>query len=118
MSLPGLSVFVGAAGTATAFYIDFCNLAFQCGCRSLWNGAADFCNIHHAGVRHCPWCSTGYWGLLPLLSIVLLQGAVAFWPRPLPFVIRLTLAFALFPVVGGLLALVFGGVSGYWNPTF
>ena len=30
------------------FFVDFCALVFQCGCRSLWNGISTYCNIHAA----------------------------------------------------------------------
>ena len=38
-----------AAAFTSVFFIDFCNLVYQCGCRSLWAGADAACNIHTHG---------------------------------------------------------------------
>jgi len=41
---------------AGVFLLPYCNLLFKCGCKFPWQGGVDFCNIHQAGVPHCPWC--------------------------------------------------------------
>ena len=107
-------VFVLAGAVACTFYINFCSLVFACGCHSLWNGGVDFCNIHVAGVRHCPWCTSGYWGYVPLAGILGAQAAASFSRSALGLGSRLVLALALFPVVGGAFAAAFGWVTGYW----
>jgi hypothetical protein len=105
-----------AAGVAGAVFINVCDLFYQCGCRSWWNGAAQSCNIHTPNVPHCPWCvSGGAWGYLSFGLIVLMQAMVAFRPSPAGFVLRLLLALLAFPVVGGILALIFGWYTGYWT---
>lgn len=109
-------VFLLAATVTMTFLINFCHLVFQCGCQSLWNGAAQLCNIHQPGVRPCPWCSSGtVAGLVPYASILLGQAAAAFWPRPWSLGWRLALAMAAFPLLGGLAALAFGWATGYWR---
>ena len=60
------------AATISVIY-NVCHLLFQCGCTFPWAGGADHCNIHVAGVPHCPWCSHGLGafagGLAPLLGV-------------------------------------------------
>jgi hypothetical protein len=74
----------------------------------------DFCNIHVAGVKHCPWCSYDYWGYVPFVAIVLVQAAVIFRGQPPSIAVRALLAFVAFPVTGGAFALLFGWLSGFW----
>ena len=62
-----LVIAILAAAFTSIFYINFCNLVYQCGCRSLWNGADAMCNVHSHGTKHCPWCAIG------------LAGSVAVW---------------------------------------
>jgi hypothetical protein len=109
-----LAVFLGAAALTSVLFINFCHLVFQCGCRSLWGGAADHCNIHTAGVPHCPWCTSDA-GSVSFAAIVLVQALIAFWPGGGGFPGRLAGAVAAFPVVGGICALVSGLVTGYWT---
>jgi hypothetical protein len=110
-------VFAVAAIVTSIFFIDFCALVYQCGCRSLWAGADAQCNIHHAGVRHCPWCAIGLAGSVGIWAVIVAaQAGVAFWERNVPLIARAVLALATFPVVGGLLALATGVAMGYWNP--
>jgi hypothetical protein len=104
-------VFAIAAALTSIFFIDFCALVFQCGCRSLWAGADAHCNIHHAGVRHCPWCELGgraFWAV-----IVAGQAVVAFAIKARTAV-RAVLTLATFPILGGLLAAAAGLATGYW----
>ena len=112
---PRLAVFAAAATAASLFFIDFCNLVFQCGCRSLWAGAADHCNIHMAGAPHCPWCSSAVLGDTAFAAILVAQAVVAFWPGSWSWMMRLLAAIAAFPIVGAVAAVISGWMSGYWR---
>ncbi|HSB61112.1 MAG TPA: hypothetical protein VLI67_05295 [Vicinamibacteria bacterium] len=35
---------------------SICGALFRCGCRALWSGAAEHCNVHAAQGPRCPWC--------------------------------------------------------------
>ena len=109
-------VFVLAAGSTSVFFINFCDLVYSCGCRSLWNGAAAACNIHTAGVAHCPWCiDGGFWGSVGYAAMVLVQGAACFWPGGASLGLRLLRALAAFPLIGAAAALATGWYTGYWS---
>lgn len=116
--LVSLGIFVVAAAVTSVFFINFCATVFQCGCQSLWGMADKFCNIHHArahGGKGCPWCSFGTVGhYLVYGSMIASQAAFAFMPR-LIWEVRLAAALLAFPVVGGIMALVLGIWTGYWN---
>ena len=105
-----------AVAVSGLLFINFCNLVYQCGCRSWWNGAAVSCNIHQAGVPHCPWCiNGGMWGYTAFGVIVAAQAWLAFRRPGLGLPVRLGLAALAFPVVGGVVALVVGWWTGYWS---
>jgi hypothetical protein len=109
------AIFVAAATVTSLLFINFCNLVYQCGCESLWAGAADYCNIHDAESRHCPWCSIGWAGGAAVwATIVAAQAVVTFGWRSVPLVPRGLMALAAFPVTGGILALAIGWAKGYW----
>jgi hypothetical protein len=111
-----LLTFVAAAVVTSVFFIDLCGFIFSCGCRSLWAGAADGCNIHHAGSRHCPWCSVGLaGGMLVFGAILSAQAAVAFLWTGGDWRMRLIFAIAAFPAAGGAIAVVMGLSMGYWR---
>jgi hypothetical protein len=108
-------VVVSIAVTLT-FFINFCHWVFQCGCRSLWNGADIACNIHTPDERHCPWCShgeLGYYGVLALMLIPQVLSGI-YWIGK-PWWMRLAFCLLWFPVAGGLAALAFGWWDGYWT---
>lgn len=101
---------------AVLFLINLCDLIFQCGCRSTWNGAAANCNIHDPSTHDCPWCVTGRLGYyLPLATIFLFQVTVAFWPGELRPLRRLLLTLVMFPAAGALVGVGFGLATGYWS---
>ena len=50
-----------------------CGAAFQCGCTIV--GGAAHCNVHRAGVPHCPWCSASGWVIG--VNFAVLFGATA-----------------------------------------
>jgi hypothetical protein len=90
------------------FYINICQMVFQCGCTFLWAGGAAKCNIHH-GPRHCPVCelAAGEYYLL-LASIVAIQGVLLWRGKP-------WLAVLAFPVLAAGQALALGWYRGYWS---
>jgi hypothetical protein len=99
-----------------AFFINFCHWAFQCGCRSLWNGADIACNVHQSGGKHCPWCNHGWTGYAVVLGLMLIpQLAVCIYSGNRPWWLRLSLALVCFPLMGGIAALGFGLSDGYWT---
>jgi hypothetical protein len=108
-------IFIAAAVVTSALFIDFCDLVYRCGCRSLWAGADEHCNIHSPGPRHCPWCSIGTAGAAGVwAAIVAAQAGVVFlWPG-ITLAPRAVLALITFPVTGGILAVIIGLSKGYW----
>jgi hypothetical protein len=96
-------------GTGTwLFYINICQLVFQCGCTFLWAGAAARCNIHH-GPRHCPVCQLPpeqYYLLLG--SIVVVQG-VLLWRGQAWWAVLAS------PLLAVVQCLVLGWYRGYWS---
>ena len=100
-------------GVTSLLFINFCALVFRCGCHSLWAGAADMCNIHREGSRHCPWCARN--PAYAYAVMVIPQALVSFWSVPWSWSKRLAVALAAFPVFGGIAAVVYGLTSGYWK---
>ena len=96
-----------------AFFINFCAWIYRCGCRSWWAEAAAYCNIHTQGVKHCPWCTYNF--NLVFALIVVPQFAISIWPVAWHWSLRLVMAIAAFPVVGTVIAVIYGVVAGYWN---
>lgn len=111
--------FVISVAITGVFLVNFCDLVFQCGCRSLWNGADAHCNVHDPASRDCPWCAHRPWGdVVPLGAIIGAQAGLCFsrrGPFSGSFVHRLTLSLMMFPLVGGVVALGFGLATGYWS---
>ncbi len=107
-------IWIACATLTWTLFLNLCDLIFQCGCRSLWDGAAMHCNIHQPHGRHCPLCLQPPWffnGLVVLIAAV--QGAILFTG---PLSARRSLAaLAAFPVLGSVVAGALGWVSGYWN---
>lgn len=104
-----------AVGMTSVFFIDLCDWIYSCGCRSLWNGAEMHCNIHTAGVKHCPWCAIGTLGAGSIWAAIAgVQTWVALRPDKGGWVRRIVLTFSLFPIMGGLIGAVVGIASGYW----
>ncbi len=61
-----------------------CHQVFRCGCRTMWGGAADHCNVNAKEGPHCPWCDDARLGAFGFLSTLGLQAAVfaaARWRR-------------------------------------
>lgn len=109
-------VFAAVVAASGLLLIDLCDAIFGCGCGSLWSGAAEACNIHHATPPHCPWCAhPGWGGAVAFFSVVLSQASAVFWPAPINLGARIVLALAALPVVGGGVGLIQGLLTGYWN---
>lgn len=102
----------GFALLATAtwvFYIDLCNVYFQCGCRSFWAGSMAQCNIHQIGMKHCPFCMLPTLGYCSLVATILVVQSC--------FIRRGKWLWAIlsFPVLASLQALALGWYRGYWS---
>ena len=111
-----LAVFLATAGTAAALFINACDVLYECGCRSWWNGAAEACNIHAPQSRHCPWCvEDGLGGSISFAMVILCQATISFWPGKMAVGARLAGALSAFPVVAGIGGLLFGLLTGYWS---
>ena len=110
-----LLALAATASASWALFINFCNLVYQCGCRSLWAGAADHCNIHTLEGPHCPWCVDAWTGPLVSGLVTLAQALVLLVPGRATLLTRSVAAALSLPVVGGALALIFGVARGYWH---
>ena len=102
-----------ALATAGVFFINVCDAIFTCGCRSLWNGIAEACNIHNAGPPHCPWCEYPAAGAVAFFAVAATQAAVVFWPGRVGLWARFGLSVAALPLVGGAVGLLQGWLWGY-----
>lgn len=108
------AVLAAGAGTVYVLFINWCDFIFDCGCQSLWAGAADHCNIKNANPPHCPWCiEDGLYGSAAFGSIVIAQAVLAFRPGPLTRP-RIFLVFLAFPVVGAAVGGLTALYTGYW----
>jgi hypothetical protein len=110
-------IFAATAGLAGFFAIDFCNLIYRCGCQGVLGAGATHCNVHQAhAMKHCPWCTHGGVGFVfAMLPVFVGQGWLAFTQRPLGWITRLVGGWMLFPVLGGIAALLVGFAQGYWD---
>jgi hypothetical protein len=114
--LASAGIAFAAVALTSVFFIDLCNLIYQCGCTHLWAGADAHCNIHMPGAKHCPWCAVGPWGGLAVFAgIVIPQVVLSFHPARWNWKARLAAAVAAFPLIGGIEGLAMGLAMGYWN---
>ncbi len=112
----GVPVLVAALAVTGVFIINLCDWIYDCGCRSWWAGAVDYCNIHDPNSRHCPWCSVGNLGFAAVfLGIAVPQAVLSFFPRRWKWPWRLLAALAAFPVAGWAIGLAMGWWMGYWG---
>ena len=104
-------------GVTLVFFVDLCDLVFDCGCRSLWNGAAAHCNIHHALPPHCPWCLhplTG--GATAFFAAAAAQAGIVLVPTGrFGLLARGLVALVAFPIASGVAGWVVGLLFGYWG---
>ncbi len=63
-----------AVGALT--FLPICNLHFDCGCVTLWGGAADHCDIHDPEPPNCPWCHHPWMGWA-VMALSTLAGILA-----------------------------------------
>jgi hypothetical protein len=111
-----LAIFLAAGTVTSVLFINLCGTLYQCGCQSLWAGAAQHCNIHKPGSKHCPWCSYGETGYAVVYGSMLgSQAILGFRPRRWSWRRRLLASLGAFPAVGVVLAVVLGLASGYWD---
>lgn len=101
--------FSALAAITYVFYINLCQLVFQCGCGWLWTTAATHCNIHQKGVKHCPVCLLPTPEYLALLATILVAQGYLIWRGKWLWA---TLAFPLMAVIQMLLL---GYYRGYWS---
>ncbi len=113
-SLFKLLLFAAAAGFTAIFFINWCNMVYNCGCTFIWAGFADHCNIQTAGPPDCPWCARGDLAAAAFFVTLGAQGLVSLWPGRLGR-LRAIAAFAASPIAAGLAGLVIGLLTGYWN---
>jgi len=107
--------FLIALAVTGIFFVDWCAVVFQCGCRSLWNGIATYCNIHAPTGPHCPWCEHPLaGGGIAFGGAVVAQWAAVYRTSTSSFMKRLVLALVAFPIASGLVALVQRVVWVYW----
>ena len=109
-----LGVLAAAAAFTGVFFINWCDMVFQCGCTYSWAGAADHCNIHHASPPHCPWCANQTAAGASLGFTLLAQAAVVWWPGRFG-VLRAAAAFVASPLAAGAAGVVVGLATGYWS---
>ena len=115
MKRGGLWTFLISGALSSVFIINLCNAVYRCGCRSLWAGGSHHCNIHIAGVKHCPWCSIGAGGFALVLGVIVgSQLGLSIWPKRWHWPVRLAVTALAFPLVGTLVALAVGWFAGYW----
>ncbi|MBS1834514.1 MAG: hypothetical protein JST65_17485 [Acidobacteria bacterium] len=116
--MKSLGIYLAAFAVTSVFFINFCDLVYRCGCRSLWNGADAHCNRHAPPhEKHCPFCSHGNTGYAAFFGgIVLPQFAAIRALRNRGWFTRLTAGLATFPIAGGLIAVTVGLLDGYWLP--
>lgn len=110
-----LAPFGVSFAVTSAFFINMCAWLFECGCHALWAGADATCNIHTAGVRHCPVCSHGATGYAAMMAVLCApQLCVSIWSGwSLP--VRTILCLAIFPIVFVSAGLLLGLSDGYWQ---
>lgn len=112
---------------AAMFWLQLCDLVYACGCRAIWAGAAEHCNIHvePSGSPHrCPWCvsptagAVSFLGTMGWFSVAFLRR----WPRRRAHVSavhelisRLVIAGMAIPVFVFGVGWISGAVLGYWT---
>jgi hypothetical protein len=100
----------------SVFVIDVCGLVFGCGCRSLWAGAAEACNIHNEGPPHCPWCEHPLAaGAVAFGAMAVVQAAVILGPGRAGLLLRSVLALLSFPLIASAVGTIQGFLWEYWG---
>ena len=120
-------VFIGLAITTATFWLQICDLVYDCGCRGFWAGAAEHCNIHSqpaSSPHRCPWCvsplagGASFIGTMGWMSISLLVR----WParfasasRLQEALTRIAAASVSIPVFVFGVGWMSGALMGYWS---
>ena len=119
---PGLRRFAGravvfgsVAAVAALFFLDVCHLIYDCGCVSLWNGGAAFCNIQTAGPPDCPFCARPNVAYGALYGTFLVQAVAVFAPGSRGIGARALFGLLAFPLVVGAVGVLLGLQAGYWT---
>jgi hypothetical protein len=113
---PKVLALAAALAVSTVFFIDVCGFVFGCGCRSLWAGAAEACNVHHPEGPHCPWCAhPAAAGAVAFAAMALVQGWIVFRRGRAGLPLRFALALLSFPLVTGLVGTLQGVLWDYWS---
>jgi len=113
--LPRLACFGAVLAVAQVFFVQYCDLLFDCGCRALWAGADEACNIHNPAPPHCPWClNGGTYGQWSFGAIVIAQALISMWPGRFGTTRALS-ALLAFPVIGAVAGIAAGLATGYWK---
>lgn len=100
---------------AATFFLNVCHWIYDCGCVSLWNGGAAFCNIQTPGPPDCPFCAQPDIAYGALYGTFAVQAALVFVPGSLGLGIRALLGLAAFPLVVGAVGIALGLETGYWS---
>lgn len=100
---------------AATFFLNVCHLIYDCGCVSLWNGGAAFCNIQTPGPPDCPFCAQPDVAYGALYGTFVAQAVVVFAPGSLSLGVRALLGLAAFPLVVGAAGIILGLQTGYWH---
>jgi hypothetical protein len=109
------SPFAIALAADCVLFINLCSLIFRCGCRPLWAGAAMACNIHMAGMKHCPFCAHGESGQGIVMAAIIIPQLIVAIRAPWTWYLRFFAMLAIFPIAETIAALLFGWSDGYWN---
>ena len=105
-----------AIAISLIFFIDVCGLVFGCGCRSLWAGAAEACNVHNPEGPRCPWCAhPAAAGAVAFAAMAIVQALIVFGPGRAGLPLRFALALVSFPLTTGLVGVVQGFLWDYWG---
>ena len=113
---PKALALAAAFAVSSVFFIDVCGLVFGCGCRSLWAGASEACNIHHAASPHCPWCEhPAAAGAVAFAAVALVQALILMGPGRAGLPLRFAVALLSFPVTAGLVGTIQGILWDYWS---
>ena len=109
------------------FWLQLCDLVYDCGCRGFWAGAAEHCNIHHAPAdspNRCPWCASPLAGGLSFVGTMAwyVLALVKRWPTRLAswswrgeLVVRLATAGLAIPIFAFGVGWISGQAMGYWG---
>jgi hypothetical protein len=99
--------FAFAVILTAVFITPYCGFLLHCGCRQLWQGGAQICNVHLSSGPHCPFCARGSasFYLLTCTSIVVAQFiALALAARRRGVLVSSAISIAVFLAMGASLA--------------